>query len=114
MFCNICGAQLQINSKFCTNCGNKLEETTNYNYMHRKQQAGQGEAIASIVLGLIAFTLPIPILDLIIGIAGLVLAYLAKKKGREGIATAGLVISIIGTMAAMIFTFYFLIGQPLV
>ena len=38
----------------------------------------------------------------IVGIIGIVLAALAKKQGQKGVATAGLVLSIIGTALALI------------
>jgi len=55
-------------------------------------QPGRGLAIASLVLGIASL-----FLGLIVGIVGIVLAILAKKQGfNGGIATAGLVLSIIG------------------
>jgi len=63
-----------------------------------------GMAVASLVLGIIALTLPIPVVDVIAGVIGLVLAVAAKKQGARGMATAGLVLSIIGTIAAIQFT----------
>jgi len=63
-------------------------------------QEGKGAAIASLVLGIIAlvsFWYPIVnIASLILSIVGLVLAISARKKGFVGgMATAGLVLSII-------------------
>lgn len=57
--------------------------------------------VASLVLGIVAlvftFTGPIGWIGLIIGIIGIILGALAKKSSPSGIATAGLVCSIIGT-----------------
>ncbi len=57
--------------------------------------------VASLVLGIVAlvFTFfgPAGWIGLIIGIIGIILGALAKKNNPSGIATAGLVCSIIGT-----------------
>lgn len=65
-------------------------------------------AIASLVLGIAAvvFAVIIPAygwLGIILGIIGIVLAVMAKKQAPNGMATAGLVLSIIGTALAAIF-----------
>ena len=66
---------------------------------------GKGKAIASLVLGICAMLIPIPFLDVILGVVGIVLAVMAKKEGYTGgMATAGLVCSIIGTVFAVVFT----------
>ncbi|MCL2522127.1 MAG: hypothetical protein FWE36_04625 [Erysipelotrichales bacterium] len=112
MFCCKCGAQLQADSRFCTSCGNQTGVVnTPSNYYYPKKTLGSGEATASIILGAVAFFLPIPVLDIMVGIAGLILGIVARKKGSEGIAVVGIVISIIGTINALIFTYYVLSGQ---
>ena len=66
---------------------------------------GRGAAIASLVCGIVAMTLPVPFLDIVAGIIGLVMFSKAKKQGfKGGLLTAGLVCSIIGTVWATIFT----------
>lgn len=59
-------------------------------------------AIASLVLGIVAivfsFIPGLNFLGLISGIVGLVLGVIAKKKTPSGMATAGLVVSIIGVV----------------
>jgi len=68
-------------------------------------QEGKGSATASLVLGIICLILPIPIIGLILGIAGLASASSARKQGYEGgLRTAGLVCSVIGTIFAAITT----------
>ena len=56
-------------------------------------------AVASLVLGIISLLgfLFSTWIGLIAGIVGIVLATMAKKAGQPGPATAGLVLSIIGT-----------------
>lgn len=56
-------------------------------------------AVASLVLGIISVVFPfigLGIIGLLTGIVGLILAIVAKKKNPSGMATAGLVLSIIG------------------
>ena len=73
-----------------------------------EEKKSNGFAIASLVLGIVAIVfsfigLSIPF-ELIIGIVGIVLGVVAKKKNPTGMATAGLVLSIIGTvLCALIF-----------
>jgi hypothetical protein len=69
---------------------------------------GRGKAIASLILGIIAMTVPIPVLDIIAGVIGLVLALQSKSEGfTGGVRTAGFVCSIIGTIWAIIYTIMF-------
>lgn len=57
-------------------------------------------AVASMVLGIVSvvfsFIGGLNLVGLIVGIVGLVLGILAKKKAPSGMATAGIVLSIIG------------------
>jgi len=55
----------------------------------------QGRGIASLVLGILS--LAIPYLGIVCGIVAIVLARAQRRKGPNGLATAGLVLGIIGT-----------------
>lgn len=71
-----------------------------------EEKKSNGLAIASLVLGTVAIVfsfigLSIPF-GLIIGIVGIILGVMAKKKNPCGMATAGLVLSIIGTVLCAI------------
>lgn len=59
-----------------------------------------GKAVASLVLGIISlifiFLGIYAILGIVLGIIGLILGISAKKEAPSGMATAGIVISIIG------------------
>ena len=71
-----------------------------------EEKKSNGLAVASLVLGIVSivFSFFIQWLGLIIGIVGIVLGVMAKKKNPCGMATAGLVLSIIGTiLCALIF-----------
>ncbi len=72
---------------------------------------GKNAAIASLVLGIIAvafwffgtFTFVLPLLSMILGIVGLILAGRAKKAGyTDGIRTAGFVLSLLGLIVGAI------------
>ena len=60
--------------------------------------------------GFFAMFVPIPILDVVLGILGIVFAALAIKSGVRGLAISALVISIIGTVLAIDFTIDHLTG----
>ena len=67
-----------------------------------EENKSNGLAIASLVLGIVSIVfsfigLSIP-LGLIVGIVGIILGVMARKKNPCGMATAGLVLSIIGTI----------------
>ena len=71
-----------------------------------EEKKSNGLAIASLVLGIVAIVfsfigLSIPF-GLIIGIVGIILGVMAKKKNPCGMATAGLALSIIGTVLCAI------------
>lgn len=76
-----------------------------------EQQGKKGFAIAALVLGIVSIVLAwfygINVLGIITGAVGLVLAILANKSykaigQKNGMATAGLVLSIIGLALALI------------
>lgn len=73
-----------------------------------QEERGSGMAVASLVLGLVAMILLVPVVDLIAGILGIIFAVSVKRAGYRdyaaGMATAGLVVSIIGTLGALMFT----------
>ncbi|MCM1055748.1 MAG: DUF4190 domain-containing protein [Bacteroides sp.] len=71
-------------------------------------QPGKGLATASLVCSIfslvVSYTGPLAILGIILGIIAIVTAACAKKKGFVGgMATAGLVMGIIGTVISLIF-----------
>ena len=72
-----------------------------------EEKKSNGFAIASLVLGIVSIVFnffALQIFGLILGIVGIVLGVMAKKKNPSGMATAGLVLSIIGTvLCALLF-----------
>ena len=64
---------------------------------------GHGLGVASLVLGIIGVVSScVPILGLPTGIVGLILGLSAKKRGEGGMAVAGVVLSIIAIVLAVI------------
>ena len=62
-----------------------------------EEKQSNGLAIASMVLGIVSLILTciLPYVSWVLAIVGIVLAAIAKKKAKSGMATAGLVCSII-------------------
>ena len=77
--------------------------------------AGKGMAIASLVLGILSIVDPTFFLGIALGIVGIILAVVSKKKGFSGgIRTAGFVLSIIGLAVNALFIIAVLaLGQAL-
>jgi len=81
-----------------------------YPHSNSTTPPGKGKAQVSLALGIVAICLPIPFLDLIAGIIGLVFASMAKKEGFSGgLRTAGFVLSIVGTIYAFFYTLFWVI-----
>jgi len=112
---------------FCNKCGNSCSQSSNQNpvvYQNQgynnyqntgynvQKQPGEGKAVAAIICGAVAFMMPIPVLDVIAGIIGVILAIVAGNEGcNSGTRTAGLIISIVGILSALLFNIYvFFIG----
>lgn len=132
-FCSHCGAEIPDGSKFCPKCGASVEEKNEIeNAMEAKSspvqaseptdhnsgtsqpsapEEGHGAAIGSMVCGIIGVVLCFfgysSIISIILGIIGLVMAGNSKKAGnREGVRTAGFVLSILAIVGGSIVFIY--------
>ena len=77
-------------------------------------QPGRTKAIVALVLGILAMTIPIPVIDVILGVVGLVLADSSKRDGfTGGLRSAAFVMSVIGTIVAALYTISVLTGSML-
>lgn len=116
MFCIKCGKEYQEGEKFCSGCGNNLEEKVEetgeiklenqapvYQQIivpKRPSEKFSGLAIAGFVLGLVAFF----IMPIFIGVPGLIFSCTSFKdvsvnnKRGKGLAIAGLVLGIINVV----------------
>jgi len=117
MFCCNCGHNLPNEAdKFCPKCGtSKIGQSQNHNvntfsaYPHlgngnvTTPDQGRGMAIAGLILGILAMSIPIPVLDVILGVVGLILALIAKPQVGS-LRTAAIVVSIVGLIIAILFT----------
>ncbi|MCL2212365.1 MAG: DUF4190 domain-containing protein [Oscillospiraceae bacterium] len=75
----------------------------------KHKQPGKGFAILSLIMGILAYLVIVPIVNVAFGILGIAFAAIAPSQGsRGGIQTAGLIVSIIGTIVAINFVVYYL------
>jgi len=126
--CPNCNGQVEENVKFCTACGQEVvsaEATTaevivesalenqtyappqyQQTYQQPGVEPGKNAAIAALVLGIVAVVFSyVAILGLVAGIIGLIMASNAKKEGfTGGMATAGFICAIVGTILAALGT----------
>jgi hypothetical protein len=74
------------------------------------KNTSNGMGVASLVLGIASIVFCwVPILGLVAGIVGLILAIKQRKESPNGIATGGLVTSIIGLVLSVIYTIFWLV-----
>ena len=90
------------------------------NYAHHQNYARQENpewkkfAISALICGIVAMMLPIPILDLIAGIAAIILIVKSSQLGGNGaLHITALVLAIVGTIFALSFTATMLFIVPL-
>ena len=130
--CPLCGAELADGAKFCTSCGNAVPEAApevqaeapvqeaapvysepaysepqTYAYVNDvapEPKKGNGFAIASLVLGILAILCCIiDVLSMILGIAAIVFGIIAlAKKQSKGMAIAGIICGALGFIIAII------------
>ncbi len=89
MYCPNCNAQNPDYANNCTSCGAPLKSGVTAS----ADAPGKGLAIASLVCGIVSFFC----FGIVLGILAVVFGGIAKSKGyRGGMATAGIVLGIIG------------------
>ena len=90
-------------------------EQVTYNYAADAEEAvaeggSKGLSIAGLIIGIASLLCcAFPCLNCVLGIVGLILSIIAKKKKSAGPATGGLITSIIGIVAAFIVIIVWLI-----
>ena len=113
MYCSSCGIKIDESGRYCAQCGAAIGVAATHSapQEHVAQEPKGGKLYAgwSLALGIIAATIPVPVLDIAIGVAGICLYSAAKKnENSPGLTTAGLVMSIFGTVVAVLYTLSFL------
>ena len=77
-----------------------------------EKNESNGKGIASMVLGIVSLLFFwMPYITIFLSIVGIVLAVLQNKTYKNGIATTGLVTSIIGLVLSAILLFFLIIGM---
>ena len=71
--------------------------------------AGQGKAVASLVLGIVGLVFGFSLVGLPCAVVGLILGILAKRQHAGGIATAGIVLCAVGLALSLILLCFILI-----
>ncbi len=99
MFCPACGVSVAAGVALCPACGAAMRAPS---YRAPQIDAG-GKAIASLVLGILGLVVWIlPIIGLPVTIIGVVQGAKALHSRQRGMAIAGLILSVIGLVAAAI------------
>ena len=118
MFCKICGFEIPAGANVCPRCGSSVK-TSEFVYEKgqqektslRKKVSAKGIVGFSLAIGGFSFFSLLPILTIICGVAGIILSAIGKKEtdlnalSGRGFATAGMIVSIIGIVMAVLFTF---------
>ena len=114
MYCHNCGEARSQTASFCANCGAGCSvpppshgyTAPPYGCYQPPPASNKTLAAVSLACGLAAIMAPIPVLDIIAALVGIVLGVIACKENRsdKGLAIAGLVCSIIGLPISIGFT----------
>ncbi len=120
-FCRNCGKMIQPGERFCSNCGTPVSTGSDGAISHTSEDSrytssptpaqyrptstsngsvASGTDVAGFVCGLISVIL----CALLFAIIGLVLS--SKNKGKNKMATAGFILSVIGLVFSIIFLLY--------
>lgn len=106
MICPNCGNNNPDDANVCSACGAPQQpaQTVYQAPVQPVQENGKSLAIASLVLGIISFI----IMPYIAGALAIVLGAVAKKQGcKSGMATAGIVLGIVGIVLQIIASIFF-------
>ncbi len=107
LFCKNCGKEIDDNTVICPHCGVSQEEQS-----LSQTSSGGGLGVASLVLGIISIVIgafsggSLGWIGAPIGIVGIILGAIGRKnapEAKKGLANAGFVCSIIGTILCILF-----------
>ena len=83
-------------------------EQVTYSYAENVEEAAEGGkakglSIAGLIIGIASILCcAIPCLNCVLGIVGLILSIIGKKKNKDGLSTGGLITSIIGVVGSLL------------
>lgn len=113
-YCRNCGAEIDDRAVLCVHCGCPVNETIHKDdhinvVVEKTVKPGDGNATASMVLGIVACSLILfrilGYITVLLGAAGLDCAFIARKQGSTGGKyKAGLILSIIAIVFGLIST----------
>ena len=105
MFCRNCGGEMPESASVCARCGFYAGGQP-VSAVHA-QRGGNGLSIGGFVCAVASFLVPVPVVNTILAIVGVVLSTVSLTQNRplKGLAIAGVVIGVfatIGTLAILI------------
>ena len=108
VFCKNCGKEIDDNAVICPSCGVSQDEQL----LSQPASGGGGLGVASLVLGIISIIIGVISggslgwVGAPLGIVGIILGAIGRKnapESKKGLANAGFVCSIIGTILCVLF-----------
>ncbi len=108
MFCRNCGGEMPESAAACMRCGFYMGGQP-VRAVH-VERGGNGLPVGGFICGLVGLGLPVPVIDVIVGIVGAALCTISLIQNRplKGLAIAGLVIAIVAVIGGLIL----LISEP--
>jgi hypothetical protein len=109
-YCQNCGTKAEANSLFCEECGFKLvnaQTVQPLNYRQANGSANPGEYWGQLgfFLAMISLFLPVPLIDIFIGVLALIVSSVGFGAQKKGWAIAGFIlgfIAIIGSIGLLL------------
>lgn len=106
-FCSKCGKEVADGVKFCDGCGQAMEETVAANTSAPVTGENKTNGTVALVCGIVSLILAwwgyFGFVAIALGIVAIIFAIKAKKGGKNGMATGGLVCGIVGIVIGAIF-----------
>ena len=103
MYCQNCGEEINDKAVICVNCGVATEKYNANTPTAQTEKKSGTPGVVGFVLALFSLFLPIPYLDIVLGVAAFVISLVGVmgNRSKKGLAIAGIVISIIAVIGAI-------------
>lgn len=105
-YCPKCGTECNDTDKFCTACGNRLDNNQN-NYINETNNDSNDQSRALGIISIILAVVGLGLIGLIIGIIGV---RNATNDTAKGLCIAGIIVSALELIAALIVIILVLTG----